>query len=687
MTFLKIIKSWRQDSSKSYKTMNKQKGAIDLLILLAVTIIAAAIPVATKLVQERQEMRKLASIDEPCWVCEKGECVLVASPPECSHDLNECFRDDQCGALATATPSPRPRYDCDQNGRCIQSPSGSYLSLGSCQADCQASAPPTATPGETVTSTPVPQVGCTNPSGRVSDTRCSDNETLAICTYNQTYQTYYWHRQVCPYGCQQEVCLMPTPTLPTGGLEPTKAPTPTSQPTATPQPEPTNILIPTPASGGPAGCDNPAGKLGDARCSDNETLAVCAYSSTYQMYYWQRSTCPDGCQANKCQAAPTATPTLTPTPTLSLPLAVSSSAGTVESVISTTGIYGGVTVPYGLGSQPMGPLEVDYYLNQELTSLVEAAAFIEGAAAIGTTVMAAPYLYAYGTAALATAPAWVAPASAAVTLGSTAYTAYQCGQGNIDACITGMAGGQMWTEQQIIQAWARGRTVAVVDQNVRRLEEFEDVFPDLALAKQEQLEHWQRESLSDAYQRAVDQYNETISAVKATGVEFQFLEPSNRPVGLRSGRAYYSPSDRTIIIAPLGQKTTAEIQNDMAALAHELAHDRFYLALGTENNSIGIMLLNEIEAYQWSVRQAYSPEIVKISLARLQDIDDFLAWPGDPLVVSQRHALRNCGYSLERLDGSLFETSSWIPPSSLNYNLSPLNPPVPLEKSLVPLGQ
>jgi len=566
--------------------MNKQKGAINLLILLGVTIIVAAIPVATKLVQERQEIRKMASIDAPCKVCERGECVRTASPPNCSHSFNECADDSNCPqptqppSQPTATPKPEPTQpprptsppidhecftpdDCQGQNRCNLDcrgwPRKCYWT------PCPTSTPkPTNTPilTSTPTSTPVNHE-CFTPDDCQGPNRCN-------------LSCHGWPRK-----CSWTICPIATPT---------SISTPT--PTVLVMPGPVLSPTPMPVIGVdlvPPGAELPPGAIG-----------------------WTMLAGPPGEEPV-------------------VPIYPTETHSGIE--------WAFLDVPKAMG----------VFFGWPLLGLVPSA--------ISATSTAA---YSYGTAALATAPAWVPAAmevgGTALTLGGTGYTAYQCSQGNTDACIAGMVGGQMWTEQQTIQSWAR-----------------EAVAREAAVNET----YWE-----DQYRIAVKAIRSTNTVVQEFPEEewWEYLMEHNYDV-FRSPAGIYEQSEAyksgRILISP-----EIKAKDKLDALAHEyLSHH-----LASESRDFALPTAREVFSeeylgYSFGAQSPYASQQQRnYAQGVMEGVDAYLFQRELPLAERLYRASFTLGvsgkYRKELFYGRPLQFLTRVSEST-----------IPLERSLVPLNQ
>lgn len=139
----------------------KSKGKLVAGVVAALLIIIG-LPLGYLAVRQNQDIRKSASVAEPCNVCSSGICTGVASPPQCSHSQDECSSDSECPAatatpVATATPTPDTVNSCS-------SVSGQYCTADRCSdggdvagnGTCPGNAPnccgaPRSTPAATAT--------------------------------------------------------------------------------------------------------------------------------------------------------------------------------------------------------------------------------------------------------------------------------------------------------------------------------------------------------------------------------------------------------------------------------------------------------------------------------------------------------------------------------------------------------
>ncbi len=262
-----------------------QKGFAQILATIGLAIVILTLPLAVKLVEQRQEVRKEAA--DSCANCEVYISQTCYRPQEiCDTCYNTCYDTcyetcpsctsynysaNECEEWGTADCNP---YDCNPHdcdpyqcncqtndvpyecGGCEPDPacnepvgcgSGDCDTQGfNCEQDggkCEGTKPdcscnyppgPTSTPGPT----DEPVQGCTNPSGQSGDSRC-DGSNLLTCV--NRFGIYYWDGKTCPYGCQNSACqdapqadaLTPTP--------PGVTASPTPGPYSTPTPSPTPI--------------------------------------------------------------------------------------------------------------------------------------------------------------------------------------------------------------------------------------------------------------------------------------------------------------------------------------------------------------------------------------------------------------------------------------------------------------
>lgn len=91
----------------------KRKGFAQIALMIALLLMAIAVPVATRLVQQNQTNQGRAALAEPCKACAGTVCKTIASPPNCSSTENECNNNANCGGVVptikpAATNTPRP---------------------------------------------------------------------------------------------------------------------------------------------------------------------------------------------------------------------------------------------------------------------------------------------------------------------------------------------------------------------------------------------------------------------------------------------------------------------------------------------------------------------------------------------------------------------------------------------------
>ena len=89
-----------------YKKM-KRFGFAQIPVMLGLLIMAIAVPVATKLVQQNQENRGKAAMAEPCKICNSSKACVSSGYSSCVTSENECNSNADCaGTAATATKKP-----------------------------------------------------------------------------------------------------------------------------------------------------------------------------------------------------------------------------------------------------------------------------------------------------------------------------------------------------------------------------------------------------------------------------------------------------------------------------------------------------------------------------------------------------------------------------------------------------
>lgn len=482
-----------------------QKGFAQIIATIGLAIVILTIPLAVKVVEQRQELRKQA-YEIACDNCSNGNCCGSAcgsnetcegntrdgcsctyyppatQPPQCTITCGSCNAgcgqwgtkecSDGCNAPWTESCYGGDCTECDANlwgdwqwGSCIGDCNG--IQLGVRYNDCGKSQHTSRSCGP-----PCPTATPTTPPGQDECVIPEDCETSTCCNPTCSGLPRQCHCNACPTPtpvpglCTDDVCLISTPT-------PTPGTTQNSQE-----------------------CANPGAPPDSTYCESN-IFRECLWDSDNQLYHWQEVYCLYGCSPSiGCQDGPTPKPysTATPSPTPNLSLGDTLPYGVISPTIESTGVYGGVTVPYGYGSQPMGPYEVDQYLNNELENLTYAAGFVGGSAFLSGGVYAAlPYLgtagtaaYVYGQTALATSPAWVSTAMKTAGVGLEAagilYVLDNCGKDNQspecqNAIMMGVTGAQMLQQQQAVDTMAlqqlTGRTnlaVSEIDDVVRSTE-------------------------------------------------------------------------------------------------------------------------------------------------------------------------------------------------------------------------
>jgi len=323
------------------------KGAVNLLILLGIAITTIALPVVTRLVQKRQELRtKAYYVGGKHVSCPPGTTQIGAPWGECcgckkAKEVKKC-KDNETGIIGYYW------------GDCVHR-------ADNCNIDCPPEQP---TPQPTPTSSPS---GCnqicrsvTNPPVGNYESWCQGN---CRCRRNDRDGNSRLENPWCDADTKQYVCRNGRKTADPHGQvsgQNKNCPGDPVLPTSTPIPEPTSTSIPTPTlqescSGNnyycavgcnpgdedvglrdcnewagetccrivnPTGCTNPSGEEDDTRCTYDGNLALCVYNRLLNTYYWRITECERGCEStpnggHRCipQPTPTPIPTATPRPT------------------------------------------------------------------------------------------------------------------------------------------------------------------------------------------------------------------------------------------------------------------------------------------------------------------------------------------------------------------------------------
>ncbi len=367
------------------KKPSRQRGFVDFLSLFSLVVLLLGLVAGTYLVGQRQELRKLAAL-----------------PPE------------EGGPPPEEIQPPPPE-------------------------EVQPPPPPEQPPPEQVPQPPPPARECTNTDcGCETGFRCAG--VYPNCSCEAEHTAYCADSLKCQYGCS------PSPQGGDCNLPP-------------PPPE-----QPPPGQNPPPGCQSNADCGSGQVCTNGQCITSPPPPQQVAIYCGDNicngtetcSTCPADCGA--CPAPEqNVLPTPVPTPYYQAPTA------TIPTVPPTTGAlpaiqatvpYGGTTVGYGT-SGPYGnyPSRADTALNKELEGISNAGIIVAGT---GLTGGAAAYIapeaaaatefgYIYGSNLLSSLPTW---AQVGLAGGTMAVTAYQCGQGNQDACMAAVTGIQAAQLQQ-----------------------------------------------------------------------------------------------------------------------------------------------------------------------------------------------------------------------------------------------
>ena len=284
-----------------------QKGAIDLLALLVLTIITLAVPLTARLVKEKQEVRKEAAGN--CKTCE----VYVSQT--CYRDIEYCATCYQT-CYDTCYDTCRRCISRDENGACED-----YENYDCNPHDCnphncnpyQCNCESQQEPYECGSCEPDPKCNT------VSSDECNvpeDCQAEGRCNVSCSGSPRKCHWEACsvPVACGPGDCNTSSFNCEQDGgkCEGTKpncscnyppAPTSTSTlntiQTESAEPEPTATPTEVPVQG----CTNPSGQTGDSYCRGSDLL-TCVYR--FGIYYWDGKTCPYGCANSACN-----TPVLT----------------------------------------------------------------------------------------------------------------------------------------------------------------------------------------------------------------------------------------------------------------------------------------------------------------------------------------------------------------------------------------
>lgn len=254
-----------EDSSFSEKS-KKFRVALGIVGLL---LVLAAIPTAAYLVRQRQELRKRAAIADPCKVCSGGQCVTIATSPNCTNNLNECSSNANC-------VTPTPAYN-SCNAACV----GNSYSSGDCASTFTCSSGQIELGSYTCTNSN--KICCCNAPAPTSAPSCDPyctSWTAGSCGGSCANAQRQYTRSCAPqsYGCSTSKCEADSTCTSTPTLIPTPNPTPTLTPTPTPTSIPYSLTL-SASNAAPA-------------CGVSSTLTVTANRSVsyplsldiYQMY-------------------------------------------------------------------------------------------------------------------------------------------------------------------------------------------------------------------------------------------------------------------------------------------------------------------------------------------------------------------------------------------------------------------
>ncbi len=335
-----------------------RRGLVQLPILLGLLVMAIAIPVATKLVQENQDSRgSAASCGASGTISQCGSKGGCATGYRCLP--KGCSYDPACGGFVpTNTPKPNQCTNgytrCNgiqlqkcQNGNWIMVENCAYgCSNGACKAAPTATRTPTNTPKPTATSTPKatntpkptitstptgchsgvigkcgsqgncatgyrciygagkfqcsydPACGGFVPTNTPKPNQCTNGYTRCNGIQLQKCQNGNWIMvENCAYGCSNGTC-QPAPTV--TRTPPTNTPTPSCLKENSMYQEgkccPGLIKVNTPygAICGKQGSCQP----GQSKCSDDKRFVLTCDTSGY---FQQDKACDGGCENGKCK--------------------------------------------------------------------------------------------------------------------------------------------------------------------------------------------------------------------------------------------------------------------------------------------------------------------------------------------------------------------------------------------------
>ena len=228
----------------------KQRGFIQIPLLIGLVILVVTIPVGVKLVQQRTQIESEASIDAPCKSCSGTTCKTIASPPQCHHSFNECSNNYDCGYTPpTNTPIPPTPTDPPEESFPSYAPLPTHVPTYTPTPIPPTPTPipptPTEPPEEPFPSYgPLPTHACL-----IIGAYCGPGASGSCCS---TLQCSNYTCQLKPTSTPRPIRtptptlppptntpIPPTPTDPPEESYPTYAPLPTHVPTSIPTPIPT----------------------------------------------------------------------------------------------------------------------------------------------------------------------------------------------------------------------------------------------------------------------------------------------------------------------------------------------------------------------------------------------------------------------------------------------------------------
>ena len=319
----------------------KQRGFIQIPLLIGLVILVVTIPVGVKLVQQRTQIESEASIDAPCKSCSGTTCKTIASPPQCHHSFNECSNNYDCGYTPpTNTPIPPTPTDPPEESFPSYAPLPTHVPTYTPTPIPPTPTPipptPTEPPEEPFPSYgPLPTHACL-----IIGAYCGPGASGSCCS---TLQCSNYTCQLKPTSTPRPIRtptptlppptntpIPPTPTDPPEESYPTYAPLPTHVPTSIPTPIPTYSPQPR-LINRPLGATCGTSDIFIMLCAEGECRdGTCQLPQATQTEYrcgpgnmwveqkqpdgsWQKTqTCSTYCQDGKCQEQKLPDPVIDP---------------------------------------------------------------------------------------------------------------------------------------------------------------------------------------------------------------------------------------------------------------------------------------------------------------------------------------------------------------------------------------